>query len=280
MRITHLLLALALIMGMVACGDEDTPGKGGSSERTVNTTMLNHVVNNATGEVLVATTTNKLTFDTAAHTASLELNYSDGSTVHTISAPNLTANPSRLGFYKLSMPSQNSQLTDLSGYIDFNESAMRYAYTTSSGYRVISTLKEVYYLSTNTVLTYSDSTASTTSEGTMYQFTINPTTMTATVQVMMILDAQDHKYFESITGRDVPVTATATGYTVHGTNIETTAIYRAYDSSTGSSTKTSNKYPFTTFDATLNLETETLEASYVLAGKVTAKASGQTYSKY
>jgi len=294
MKFTQLLLlATVLLLSVTSCSNDDSPSKGGSSKRTVTTQMINHVVNNATGEVLApAATQNKLTIDTSAHVASLELNYSIGSTSMTATADNLTAAYSRLGFYKLALNGSNSQVTALDGYVDFNEGSMKYAYTTSNGYRVISTLPEVFYLSTSTAMTYSDTTLCDTVTDAIYQFTIYPATMTATVQVMMLLHTSDLKYFENITGKNVPVTVTANGYVISGTNIATTAVYRGYDSSTGSETKTTTVYPFGSFTATLNLETDKFTADYtlnhtstdsdnnvIILNTATAKATGQVYSR-
>jgi len=171
---------------------------------------------------------------------------------------------------------------------------MRYAYTTTTGYRVISTLKEVFYLSTTTQMAYNDTTQDNKVDNAMYQFEINPTTMTATVKVMALVHNKESKYFESITAYNVPVTATKEGYHVEGKNLSTTAIYRAYDGSTGSSTKTTNAYPFGTFTAELSLESETFTATYTLnhimnngdTGETyvhctaSAEAKGQVYSSY
>jgi len=268
----------ALVLGLAACGDDDPINKGGS-KRTVSTPMVNHVVNTGTGEVTVASTTNTLTIDTAAHTASLELKFAGSNGDQTVSIGDLSATPSRLGFYKLSMNGSNSQASNVSGYVDFNEAAMKYAYTATSGYRVVSTLSEIFYLSTNTSLSYNDTTTST-DTGAYYQFTLYPSTMTAKVQIMALLHTGDGKYFNSITGYNVPVVATATGYTISGNDIATVGIYRGYDEDTGTETKTTDKYPFTTFTANLDLESDTFTASYVLAGKTKATASGQTYNKY
>jgi len=284
-RICSLLTAIALLtILLAACSNDDSPSKGGDAKRTVNTTMLNHIVSTTTGEVLPpATAKNQLTIDTAAHTAALTLNYHNGNNAVAVDAPNLTAQPARLGFYNLS--STDASLS-LSGYVDFNEANLKYAYT-HGGYRIVSTLSELFYLSTTTTMNYSDTTASHTVDNAIYQFEINPLTMTATVKIMELLHAQANKYFENITARNVPVTLSASGYNISGEQIATTAVYRAYDSATGSSTKTSNDYRFGALSASLSVENDTFTITYTIDhldgdgkvnGTASASASGHTYS--
>ena len=180
MKKIFLLIAMAgALMIAVSCSDDDEP-KRGNGVFTVNTPMINHMYNTITGEVLgLSNTHNKLTIDTVKHTASLELVYNDG-TEHTLVLKDLTARAKRLGFYELSSPSY----AQFSGYVDFNESSMRYRYTTESGLRVVSTMSEVFFLKSNNTIAYDDTTTSTQMENVMYEFSFTPGRDKAVVKVM------------------------------------------------------------------------------------------------
>jgi hypothetical protein len=276
MKKIFLLIAMAgALMIAVSCSDDDEP-KRGNGVFTVNTPMINHMYNTITGEVLgLSNTHNKLTIDTVKHTASLELVYNDG-TEHTLVLKDLTARPKRLGFYELSSPSY----AQFSGYVDFNESAMRYRYTTESGLRIISTIPEVFFLKTNNHISYDDTTTSTDMENVMYQFTVTPGMENAVVKVMGIAHAKDVKYFNIITAVSVPYTITPDGYVFSGQNIPTTAKYISTIDSTMTTIKTTSDYPFQTFDATVDLMSDYLDAVFMMGEHATVTATGRTYPDY
>ena len=275
-KILLLIAAIALLGAVVSCSDDDEP-KRGDGVFTVNTPMVNHIVNINTGEVLgLKATHNKLTIDTVKHKASIELNLSDGNSA--LKLNDLTATPSRLGFYVLKSPS-NSQF---SGYVDFNESSMRYTYTTGDGLRVISTIDEVFFLKTQTTVTYDDTTAASSQENVMYQFNLNPSQQTAIVKVMDIVHAKDLKRFINITATSVPVTVTSNGFTITGDNIQTNANYVAHMDSTGTSSgyKSTDKYPFKEFNANIDLVNDHLDITFKMGSSATVVASGKTYPDY
>ncbi len=276
MKKIFLLIAMAgALMIAVSCSDDDEP-KRGNGVFTVNTPMINHMYNTITGEVLgLSNTHNKLTIDTVKHTASLELVYNDG-TEHTLVLKDLTARAKRLGFYELSSPSY----AQFSGYVDFNESSMRYRYTTESGLRIISTIPEVFFLKTNNHISYDDTITSTDMENVMYQFTVTPGMENAVVKVMGIAHAKDLKYFNIITAVSVPYTITADGYVFSGQNIPTTAKYISTIDSTMTTIKTTSDYPFQTFNATVDLMNEYLDAVYMMGEHATVTATGRTYPDY
>ena len=276
MKKIFLLIAMAgALMIAVSCSDDDEP-KRGNGVFTVNTPMINHMYNTITGEVLgLSNTHNKLTIDTVKHTASLELVYNDG-TEHTLVLKDLTARAKRLGFYELSSPSY----AQFSGYVDFNESSMRYRYTTESGLRIISTISEVFFLKTNNHISYDDTTTSTDMENVMYQFTVTPGMENAVVKVMGIAHAKDVKYFNIITAVSVPYTITADGYVFSGQNIPTTAKYISTIDSTMTTIKTTSDYPFQTFNATVDLMNEYLDAVFMMGEHATVTATGRTYPDY
>lgn len=276
-RILLFIIAAGMLLGAISCKD-DEPGKGGDGQFNVNTPMINHLYNTVTGEVMgMANTHNRLMLDTLNHKASLELNYNDGSSNKTLRLTDVTARAKRLGFYELTSASEPT----FSGYVDFNESAMRYSYTTAEGIRVISTIPDVYYLKTRNVITYDDTTKATTMDNVMYQFTLSPATSSAMVKVMAIVHAKDLKFFYNITAASAPVTVTRDGYVIAGNNITTSAVYRSWTDSVGQPTiKTSDKYPFKTFNAVADLEHDSIHATFMMGGSASVTATGTTYPNY
>ena len=273
-KIFLLIAAAGMLMGFISCSDDDEPRKD-RSEFTVNTAMINHMYNTLTGEVMgIANTHNKLTFDTIKHNASLELNYNDGSD-KVLKINDAMGTYARLGFYELS----SSGTPSFSGYVYIYEGAMPcYRYTTSEGIRIISTIPNVYYRETNNVITYDDDTKPTTMGNVMYQFTISPATSTAMIEVMDIVHAKDLKRFDKITAKNVPVTVTPNGYIIAGENIPTNAIYKAWTDSVGTaSKKETDKYPFKTFNAVLDLEKDSINTTFMMGGSATVVASGRVY---
>ena len=276
-----LMIAIAgLLTGTISCNDSDEP-KRGDGVFTVNTSMINHIVEVNTGEVVgIASTFNKLTIDTVNHKATLELNYNDGNQDKKLKLDGITATAKRLGFYVLSLSSE----PNFSGYVDFNEGSMRYRYQTPEGLRVISTLREVFFLKTNNVVTYLDTTAATTMESTMYQFNIDPSTNTAVVKVMDIVHAKanDMKHFVDITAGGVPISVTTNGYSIAAENVKTTAHYYGTMDTTGvaEKIKTTDKYPFKVFNATIDLVNDHLDANYMIGDSAIVTATGRTYPDY
>lgn len=271
---------MVALMTIVSCSNDDEP-KRGNGVFIVNTAMINHMVNMSNGQVLgVASTHNKLTIDTTKHTASLELHYLDGTTEKTLKLDGVKATAKRLGFYELDW---NSELS-FSGYVDFNEGSMRYSYGTPEGILITSTMPEIFFLKTESTITYDDTTASNKTENTMYQFTINPTSQTAIVKVMDIVHAKDVKRFINITANSVPYTVTKNGFTIAAENLTTKAEYISYVDSTNSTVSTTDKYPFRTFNATINLNTyqlqDQLNANYMIGSSATVNATGRTYPDY
>lgn len=271
-----LLIALTgILMCAISCGDDDD--RPVRTKFTVNTTMLNHMTS-GDNVIGLAVTQNKLEIDTVNHIASLELNYNAGQGDKQFKLENITATPKGVNFFTLYSPTNSS----FSGYADFSEGgAMRYSYTTADGIRVISMTPEVFFRKTASAITYDDTTKATNWESAMYQFTINATTNTATVEVMDILHAKDWKHFVNITGNSVPVTVTRNGFVIAGENIKTTATYYAQRDSLNtnpSAFKTTDKYPFKTFRSEIDLGNDRLDANYMIGASATVTATGRTYS--
>lgn len=275
-KILLLIATTALFCAAVSCSNEDDPTR---TVFTVNSAMINHMVNTSNGTVIgIGDTHNKLTLDTLKHTASLELNYNVGQGDMQIKIEDINATyDARQGLYVLKSPTYSS----FSGYVDFGEGSMRYRYTTADGIRVISTTPEVFFLKTKNVITYDDTTKTTTMDNVMYQFEVSPTTNKALVKVMGIEHAKEMKYFINITATSVPVTITADGYSIVGNDIPTNAVYRNLTDSTGvPTTKSSDKFPFKTFDANVNLANDSLIINFMMGSSATVVASGRTYPNY
>ena len=281
-KILYLIAALAMLSLAVSCGDDDEP-KRGDGVLISNTPMINHMVNMSNGQVLgVTSTRNKLTFDTAKHTASLELHYLDGATEKILTMDGITAIPKRLGYYELDWKSDPS----FKGYIDlFEGPSMRYVYQTPEGFLITSTLPDIFFKNTESIITYDDTTKSNKSETTMYVFTINPEYQTATIEVEDITHAKDMRKFVKIIANSVPYTVTKNGFSINAENLKTTARYESHSGSGGTSfIAESDKYPFKTFNATIDLSAHQLEdslsATYMIGGSASVTAKGRTYPNH
>lgn len=277
----YLIASIALLMGAISCSNDDEPKPNrGDGVFTVNTPMINHIVNINSGEIVgMSSTQNKLVLDTVNHQASVELTYNDGNGNKTVKLSGITATAKRMGFYNLTA-NANGELKDFSGYVDFNESSIRYSYTTADGYRVISTIAEVFFLKTKNTITYDDTTKTTVMDNSMYQFTLDPPSNTATVSVMAIVHAKDLKYFINLTALNVPVSVTRNGYTIAGDNLKTNGTYISSTDSLGSRTSTTDKYPFKTFNAVVDLENDSIIANFMMGNSATVYATGRTYPNY
>ena len=273
---------MGVLMGIISCSNDDEP-KRGDGVFTVNTAMVNHIYNVLADQVLeLSSTHNKLTLDTVKHKASLELNYNDGQGNKMLKLDDLTATPKRGGFYVLSSPSDNS----FSGYVDINESSIRYRYMTAEGLRVISMTPEVFFHKVHSVITYDDTTKTTELDDAMYEFNVFPSSKTAIITVSKIIHAKHNKAFNNITANSVPYTVTPNGITINGKNITTIANYVArYDSSAvipdvTPGVGTTNDYPFKTFNATIDIANDHFDANFMMGGSATVVATGKTYPDY
>lgn len=282
-KILLLIATTGLLLGAISCSGDDEPRKGNGIVN-LNSLMVNHVYNPHSDEVMeLASTRNKLVIDTLKHQATLEFSYNDGTGDKTLTLNDLTATAKRLRFYVLSSPSNPT----FSGYVDFNEEAsMRYQYTTAEGIRIISMTPKVFFHKTDNTITYDDTTKATKLENVMYQFYVMPASKTALVEVSYIVHAKHNRMFNNITAFGVPYTVTPNGFTFSGKNIETNATYIArYDSAAVvpgvvPGEKSTTEYPFKTFNATVDLVNDYLEANYMLGSSATVVATGRTYPNY
>lgn len=274
-KLLLVIAVLALVCTIVSCGNDD-PSNRSYGERTVSWPMVNHMYNTVSGEVIgMGNARNKLVIDIDNGTASVELTYNDG-TEHVLTLTDLTATAKRLLFYELRSPSDAS----FYGYVDFSEGSVRYRYTTADGVRVISMTEEVFFFKTHNSIEYSDSTPVTVMENVGYQFDVDPASLTAVVKVSDINHAKDLKFFSSITGMNVPFTLTSTGFVVAGQNIKTVAYYDGAMDTTGNIHYTTTDYPFMTFNATVDLLNDHLDAHFMMGDDATVTATGKTYPDY
>ena len=152
--------------------------------------------------------------------------------------------------------------------------------TTVDGIRIISTTPEVFFMKTENTVVYSDETPTSTKDNVNYTFSIDPGSMTSTITVSHIVHVKDVKYFESITANNVPFTVTPNGYAIQAQNLKTTAIYYSSLDSLGHNHKTTDKYPFKTFSANVDLVNDSLNATFMMGASATVVATGRTYPDY
>ena len=274
-KILILIAAIGMLMGTIACGDDEP--KRGNGVFNVNTNMINHI-SSADGSQFIgmSTTQNRLVLDTVHHTATLELKYNDGSGDQTVSLNDITATPKGVRFYVLTAASDPT----FSGYVDFGESSMRYCYTTPQGQRVVSFTPSVFFRKAHSIVTYDDTTQATTTDAAIYQFNVLPSTQRTTITVEHIVHAKDMKYFNRVTSTNVPFTPTANGFKIDATNLSTNAKYIFYNDSTGNSDKYTDKYPFAIFNADIDLVNDRLDATYKLGSSATVTVTGRTYPDF
>lgn len=279
MKIKHLLfmsmLAMSLSMSLSSCGnkdDDDSPDRSKPVEWQIR--MLTHAVHIESGEVE----------SVAIKWQDLWIDYSNNqltqlTLVNGISRPNIptltvsylplvkAANRNRYTFNEATPISEN--VTNLKGYIDFDEQAAKFDYVESRTWRVIAVVPDVYFNNNTTKVTRDGSTYPCTGE--MYEFTINPETNRATVKLLNFTFGDTSANFTQIvTDAETPavVQPTPEGYTITGTNLGTKAYRRNYDPS-----KPFSDFPIKKLDAKINLESETLSLSMTL-GDYTIEASG------
>ena len=288
-------LTLAGLLLTIACGnDDDEPIHGTIYNRTY--TLLNHVTDATTGNVLAVTKGNvKYTLDVTNMTADADFGVKlDGNNETPFSFKGVKIlNPS-YGFYRFDNKTPVSSVTDFVGTVDLNEEATQFSFLSGSKYRVCATLPEIFYLNCNTVTTYSDGSKYDHNEDKpMYQFEINPDNMTAKVIVMTFSDTKQYRYINNCTGNGAKVTATPEGYTITADKIITTTYYRQGNSETNdidaveddgseaNKDKPKKQYIIYNLNAKLDIFANTLEASFQMGSKIdksfSVTANGTVY---
>ena len=253
-----------LILATTSCSDSNSGKGGGQAKRTV--TMLNHIVNTSTGDVIVSSSDVDYVFDRDNMTVDVTVRFSvDGKNDISYQFKDL-AMTEKSGVY--SVKGTTTGISAMNGHLDFNEGTIRFNYTTSDGYRVISTSPELYSLSAGTSITYADGTADA-KQAPMYQFDVDPETMTCTVRMMSFLDKSRSRTITSITSTvKAPVTATAEGYKIEASELASKTIYTLNGQST-----TTTQYPFADLKVTFDMENDVFNATFS-AGDLDVTASG------
>ncbi len=232
--------------------------------------VLNHAVDTITGKIYAPSlSTLHYTWNRTISTMNTELEVSlgtDSKTMVKFTDMPVTANAGIYGF------ASNGGADKVKGYLNINESSVR-LYHNAGSCRIISTLPEVFSLHNTTVSRNAAKTH--TGETEMYQFNINPETMTAQVLVMKYMDIIEHSRsldFVRSLGYDAKVVPTKNGYEIHADHLATIASF----SQNGKHQTTKTDYPINDFKAFIDLEGNTLNASFKLGGSnvtVTGKMS-------
>ena len=84
-----------------------------------------------------------------------------------------------------------------------------------------------------------------------------------------------------MTSTGVPYTVTRDGYSIIGENLSTNSTFRSWTDSTGSaSIKSTDKYPFKTFNANIDLANDSLIINFMMGDSAVVTAGGRTYPDY
>lgn len=276
------LITLTGLLFTASCGsDDDEPQHSSIYNRSY--TLLNHVTDASTGNVLAVTKGNiKYTLDVINMTADADFAVKlDGKTETPFSFKGVKIiNPS-YGFYRFDNKTPASSIADFVGIVDLNEEATQFSFTSGGKYRVCSTLPEIFFINCNTVTTYSDgSSYDHKDDKPMYQFDINPENMTAKVTVMTFNDTKQYKFINNCSGNGAQVVATTDGYTITADKIITTTYYTQGtsvtndidavedDGSEANKDKPKKQYIIYNLNAKLNIFANTIEATFKLGSKI------------
>ena len=143
-------------------------------------------------------------------------------------------------------------------------------YLDKEAIRVISTMPEIFSTECATSCVYTDGTTSK-SDGTMYQFSIDPASLTSSMTVMYLLDQSKKRTLTSVnTLTKAKVTVTKEGYVVESENTIPTKTFYKFN---GKLTDTS-LYPVSKLKATIDLENDKYEATMQL-GTIAVTANGK-----
>ncbi len=264
-----------------ACGDDDEPTHNTLLTRSY--TLLNHVTDAATGNVL-AVTKGSVNYKIDVTNLVGDANFGvklDGSNETPFSLSGVKLENPSYGIYKFANATPAASITGFTGLVDFNEESTQLSFITGGKYRVCATLPEIFYTKCNTVSTYIDGTTDNHKEDRpMYQFEINPDNMTAKVIVMTFNDTKTYRYILNCTGNGANVVATPEGYTITADKLVTTTYYQQGgkvendESITDESKKFYNIY---NLNAKLDIFGNTLEASFKLGDKISVVTDGTVY---
>lgn len=267
-KIFGLLSALALIMVMGSCGDDNNGSTTGSVTRTIK--ALNHIVSTASdGESPHVSSSNiDYTFDRAnqsvtALTLRVKLNGNEETTV------NISGVQSSTSGGVCSFKASGNGVTDLRGRLDLNEGTLRVNYNLDGKYRVIATTPEVFSNNCPTACEYSDGSTSN-NANTVYQFNISADNLTAKLIIGSLIDTKANRTLDNIVAQTTAtVKVTKAGYEIVANDMIPTKTYYKLN---GKTTETTT-YPISDLKATIDLENSKFDATLLL-GNITLTANG------
>ncbi len=292
-KIAILFSALVMTLALAACGSDDDDPDWRNRDYNVSYSTLNHVYDQASDHVYgLSTSTTAIVFHRSDNTADVTLvpGSAMAGTSFAFTSLQFTLDEDSGRYTYKSTTTPNSRITNAVMTIDFNEQTFEAHYTVDGTVRVVQVNPEVFFLANKSVLTYSDASESSTSTA-LYQFAIDPTTMTARATVSELNNTKLALLFKTIIMRGVKVEATATGLELSSELPETVSEYYRADSSTGAATTIDaidattgyQKFPVYNFKATLALD-QGMHSTSLTMGRDdegttwTMRATGTTYS--
>lgn len=263
-----ILSVFALIFAVASCGDDNKEPQPETVTRSAQ--MINHIVKSASGEVLPLSESKiDYTIDrNNRRVTEVTLRVAiDGSAETTVKITDIKSETSdQICTFKGS----GNGVQNLVGRFDFNEGTIRVNYDLDGTYRVISTMPEIFSTECATSCVYTDGTTSK-SDGTMYQFSIDPASLTSNMTVMYLLDQSKKRMLTSVnTLTKAKVTVTKEGYVIESENTIPTKTFYKFN---GKLTDTS-LYPVSKLKATIDLENDKYEATMQL-GTIAVTANGK-----
>ena len=231
-KLISILATLALLLTSTSCSSDDNEGPSRDHDITASFSMLNHVYDQSAKQAGPLTTEetsftlHRAAIDKMNVDLTLRVTVAKGDTRNI----KLTGVPVKYdeatGRYTINaVTTADNSISDLNGTIDFNESAMLLDYTVDGHYRVMATQPQVFYTKSNSVLTYSDNT-SFADNAAVYQFDIDPKTMTATFTLGGLLVSQIDTKFTTIKSEGIKITVTQDGYTLAADKPKTISKYK------------------------------------------------------
>lgn len=248
--LTTLTMA-ALALGVTGCNSSDEPFN--RNDVTRNVSIINHIVT-PDGTAMVENGTFSYTFNLNQMTVGATLRATPDGKELTSAFSGLTLVSGDDGTYSFKS-SAAGDVTNLTGVLNFNEGSLRVTYE-QDGYKIVASLPELFCLKSKSEVEYSaDSVATQTQDDVMYQFEIDPETLTSNLKIMAFTDMQRMRQLNITSKSDTPATVTPTsdGYDITASEVKTTATYQEQGNDV-----TTTAYPVTNLNAHLDLYNNTL----------------------
>lgn len=238
-----LLAALTLMMAFTACGEKSEDDPDWKKKDVVFTTeMLNHVycysIGPNAGKVQVAKGVQKVTFHRQTETADVVLNPSvpmlDGKTF-TLTGLKLVKDADT-GRYTYQNKEPLAGITNFYLLLDFNEQSIMLSYRVDDAYEVNVHMLRIAFGSNYSILSYSSGKASEDTES-IFIFTIDPATMTATMKIAPLTNTEMFMRFHSIEVSGIDVKASENGFMLTATKPRVVSRYLRYNTTDGTDVK-------------------------------------------